>query len=521
LKIIPIILSIPLLLTVTGCGYQPAAATLTATATHLSATALPTETLEPSPTGTALPTETPQPSLTPPPLPTAIPDSWRTYTNPALNVTFRYPDGWQAETPTRYSGPDGFFDLSARTYPASVFDSLSTLCVLEANRARPSIYGTLPMTGGWQEQGVGDRCAVIPVDENPAGEQAVLFARYPLPAPPEQVLVLRTDAAHYGGIVSTLRFIDSITPTPSTPGYYNSPACGVEPPGPPVTVSHFAGLTITEYAIAIAACDPWLYLDGFRLRMGGLTQKMNDIYSSGLAVQIAEANRLLAPFNYRLVGSPAGDAPVGFDVYHGEKLLASRSDRLGPVSVNAAGDDFVFWIQDMMTNHPPVEVRRDSLRALTVWDHGFNTVWAGTGLISYADAGQLYVQSNSQQIYSMAIPPFSPAGWPVRGLWSWQGHWLLEVANVVVQDGELQNLKLGYDEMFEWHLVHGSPFYFFSRGGAYGLAYAGQELSQRYDDVIHGQLCCDPAFYSIRSSAAGAWFFALKDGVWRLVSVLA
>ncbi len=507
MKIIPIFLSILLLLTVTGCGYQPAAATLTAT---------------------ALPTQTPQPSQPPPH--TAIPASWRTYTNPALNVSFRYPDGWQAETPTRFRGPDGFFDLSTRTYPASVFDSLPTLCVLEANRARPSVYGALPVTGGWQEQGAGYRCAVVPGDENTAGEQAVLFARYPPPALPEQVLVLRADAAHYGGIASTLRFIDSITPTPSIPGYYNSPACSVEPPSPPVTVSHFAGLTITEYAIATAACDPWLHFDGFRLRLGGtfsgrlsmgeLTQNLNAAYSSGLAIQIAEDNRLLAPFDYRLVSSPAGGAPAGFDVYHGEKLLASGGDRLGPVSVNADGTDFVFWMQDRMTNQPPIEVRRDSLRTLTIWDDGFNTVWAGAGLVSYEYAAQLYLQSNGQRIYSMAIPPFNPAGWPVRGLWSWQGHWLLEVANVVVQDGVLQNLKLGYDEMFEWRLVNGSPFYFFSQGGTYGLAYAGQKLPQRYDDVIHGQLCCDKAFYSIRSSAAGAWFFARKDGVWYLVSVL-
>ena len=35
-------------------------------------------------------------------------------------------------------------------------------------------------------------------------------------------------------------------------------------------------------------------------------------------------------------------------------------------------------------------------------------------------------------------------------------------------------------------------------------------LPLRYDDIIHGQLCCDPGRYSIISTPTGAWFYALK-----------
>ncbi len=485
-------------------------------------------------TPTSTPSETPEATLTAPPIPTAIPASWRTYTNLALNVTFRYPESWQAETPTRYRGPDGFFDLSTRTYPASVFDSLRTICTLEANRAGPSTYGAAPRFGSWQPMRTEadvNGCTVAPEGEDPAGEQAVLFTRYPLPAPPKQVLMLRTDAAHFGGIASTLRFASYVTPTPSTPGYYNSPDCSAVPPGPPVTVSHFGGLAITEYAIATAACNPRYQYDGFSLRMAvaGLRQKMYAARSEDLARQIAEDNCLLAPFDYHLVGSPA-DAPAGVTVYQGQKLLASGITRLGPVSVKADGTDFVFWIQDQMTNQPPVEVRHDSLRTLTIWDDGFNNAWAGENLISYEYGSghltpvgaptQIVVKSNGQPVYTLTAPLSWAGISPVIGLWSWQGHWLLEQGNVVVQDGVLQNLALGYDEMFDWHLVNGSPLYFFSRGGSFGLSYAGQELPPHYDDVLHGKLCCDWGVYNIDPTTSGAWFYALKDGVWRLVSVL-
>src|SRR5512133_3691832 len=78
----------------------------------------------PTPAGSpvAMQTETSAPTITPPVPPTPIPATWKTFTSPALNVTLRYPDNWKIETAaqkaTRASGPDGFFEISTRTYPA-------------------------------------------------------------------------------------------------------------------------------------------------------------------------------------------------------------------------------------------------------------------------------------------------------------------------------------------------------------------------------------------------------------------
>jgi hypothetical protein len=118
---------------------------------------------------------------------------------------------------------------------------------------------------------------------------------------------------------------------------------------------------------------------------------------------------------------------------------------------------------------------------------------------------------------TLAVSQAGPAGYPVSGFWTWQGHWLLEMDSVVVQDGELLNNTLKYAEIFEWHLMSDEPFYFFQKESSYGIRYAGQELPLRYDDIIHGQLCCDPAVYSIISTPSGSWFYALKGDIWYMV----
>jgi hypothetical protein len=253
------------------------------------------------------------------------------------------------------------------------------------------------------------------------------------------------------------------------------------------------------------------------------------------------ANRLLEAFGYRLAsrqfglsnppGSTAPSEITVFDLYQGDTVLTNGITQFGPVSVSASGADYILWVQDTFNSKAAIEVRRGSVRTLNWWESGFNTAWVGTNLIRYAyasdhlfpigAASQATVYQNDETIYSLTIPQPGPAGNPVKWLWSWQGQWLLEAGNVVVQNGVLQNPLLGYDEMFAWHLVNDKPFYFFSSGDVYGIFYNGQILPQRYEDIIHGLLCCDPAAYSLESSSTGAWFYALKNKTWYLVSVLA
>lgn len=484
-------------------------------------------------------TESSAPTATQPILPTSIPETWKTFTNPAINVALRYPENWQAQAATRVSGSDGFFEISAWDYPASKFDRLVNLCVLDANNPDLTpIFGPFPFISDWlgwdvqRQEWMGHGCIVSP--SGSAGSQAVLYARDPRPEAHNQLLVLRADNAHFGGILSSLRFIEVDVPAPST-GYYDSPFCKEPPKAAPVTTRQVGNLVIREYAIANATCDPWKHFDGFQARVKTLAIVQNTTPNRGTESRVESANRALAPFDYRLVVRPTN--PQSYDLFKKADLVIEGFTYFGPVSVNAAGDDFILWVQDGFNNSAPSEVRRGSVRTLKAGEDGFNSVWAGADLITFgysrdrlfpigAPAG-VDISSNGQLIQSISIPQMGPSGTPVRQMWGWQGHWFVEVAGVLVQDGQLQNLKLGYDEIFNWHLVNDKPFFLMRQGksfptrpsGLYGMVYDGQVVPAFYDDIIHGDLCCDPAVYSVLGFSNGVRFYALRDGVWFLVSV--
>ena len=98
-------------------------------------------------------------------------------------------------------------------------------------------------------------------------------------------------------------------------------------------------------------------------------------------------------------------------------------------------------------------------------------------------------KSNGDVIYTFKVPSL-PNHYP--SFRAWNGHWILDVENFVIQDGEILNQKLGFQEMFEWGLVKDKPTYFFRKGSKVGISHDGQILPLQYQDVAHG-LCCEPS----------------------------
>lgn len=424
-----------------GAAYEAAPRQATAPTAPDSFAPLPTLTLSPS--------EEPLPVAAGPPTLTRIPESWKTYELPELGLSLRYPDYWSPQTETRYGGPDGFFELSTRPYAATVFGGLRTLCTLEANLHKHDDYGLYPTVFDWQGSvaAPGDGCSVRPSPDAPDSGQAALLTRYASDPDSGQIIILKSDAAHFTGLVSTLRLAALHTRTPSY-GLYTSPLCQLSPGTPRTVESEFAGLRVSEYAVVDAACHPYNHFDSFQSRARAFHPKPGDDW--------------LNPLH-----PPSADEPQ-------------------PVQV--AGDR-VEWKYDQ--------------------DH----------LFPVGAPSQLHVLRNGQVIYTLAIPHMSPAGGPVRSFWSWEDHWILEVENVVILDGEIQNQALGYDEMFEWHLVKGRPFYFFRKADRFGITYDGQIFPRRYQELIHGFLCCDPGAYRLVSTDSGARFYARRDGAWWYVVV--
>ena len=459
----------------TSCGLAP---DLTPPAATPTSTAAAQATLEPypsnatptaastiiepaatTPLGTEEPyppnaTPTAAPTITEPATTTPIPASWENFSASTLKIQFRYPAEWQAEAPLHLSGTDGFVEVSLLDYHASSFDVMRTVCVLEANTGRPAAYGAGPLIADWQGWDTERQTW--------AGSGCI---------------VMPSDSMHPDGLAQAVLF-----------ARYPPPQMHDKLLVLRADEAHFSGILST-------------------LRFQDYTPPAT---SSGY------------------YNSPACDeAKVGLP------QVALRTEALVITETAIANKNCDPWLhfdgfQNLVNSSGVQTVRRLAYQNdLTAWLKGINTAWVGTDFMGYEYASsplfpvgapsQIHITRNGQVVDTLAVAQAGPAGYPVRGFWSWKGHWLLEMDSVVVQDGKLLNNTLKYAEIFEWHLMNDEPFYFFQKDSSYGISYAGQELPLRYDDIIHCQLCCDNALYSIISTPSGAWFYALKGDIWYMV----
>ncbi len=135
---------------------------------------------------------------------------WKTYSNPAFNVTLEYPANWQhmPEYGERYGGADGFFEVSPAFSPELTVDEA---CELQANhKLKP--YGSQPQVERLQVQGQ-EACLIWPSDDQVKDMegQAALIVRYPEPV---QIMgdvygyfILWADKNHIREIGKKLRFV--------------------------------------------------------------------------------------------------------------------------------------------------------------------------------------------------------------------------------------------------------------------------------------------------------------------------
>ena len=158
---------------------------------------------------------------------------------------------------------------------------------------------------------------------------------------------------------------------------------------------------------------------------------------------------------------------------------------------------------------------------------------AGENYNQDGSAGWIALTRNGQEIYRLDIGPGSPVT-ALRGLWVYDGHWVLEVAQVtqhrqgnainlevlgqIVQDGVLLNRKLGYDEAFGFQTIATRPFYFFKRSGRVTAWYDGQEIPLDVESVSHYG-CCSAAQYNPLVLTNMVAFFGKRGQTWYLVQL--
>jgi hypothetical protein len=105
---------------------------------------------------------------------------------------------------------------------------------------------------------------------------------------------------------------------------------------------------------------------------------------------------------------------------------------------------------------------------------------------------------------------------PLRSFTAWDGHWVLEVDDHLIIDGQDLGQARGYDAAFGFALVHDQPFYFFDQSGLVHISYGGQTLPNSYDNLFHNQ-CCEAAIHNVQDRGDAVLFHALRDGTWYFV----
>jgi hypothetical protein len=140
-------------------------------------------------------------------------------------------------------------------------------------------------------------------------------------------------------------------------------------------------------------------------------------------------------------------------------------------------------------------------------------------------AGWVTLDRNGSEIYRIDTGMASPVT-ALRGLWTYDGHWVLETALIttdavmgrLTRDGLVLNEALGYSDVFNFQLMGGRPFYFFSRRGGIGYSYSGRESAPAFDEVPHYG-CCSVAELNPRQARDMVAFFARKGESWYYVEV--
>jgi hypothetical protein len=288
-----------------------------------------------------------------------------------------------------------------------------------------------------------------------------------------------------------------------------------------------AGATslIVDQVPIIAADDHWPGNLEYNDRLGEeVLARIEGLRDRAADRLLAGNNAALAPFGYRLEDHPTNGWPRRtYDLYREgqpEPLLRGL-EKVWPVSTNDSATDFCLAAENEAGIRPfYLQVSRDGVQA---WD-AMASNWLAPAYVGDALARLTYtghatltyqIELGSSVIYTGTAYQYG-AYMPLRHFSAWDGHWVLEVDDHLILDGQDLGQALGYDAVFGFALLGGQPFYFFEQDGVVRLSFGGPVLPHAYDLVIHNR-CCEAAIHNVEAGPGAVWFHALRNGTWYFV----
>ncbi len=251
------------------------------------------------------------------------------------------------------------------------------------------------------------------------------------------------------------------------------------------------------------------------------------------SARMERINAKLQPFGYRFAVRP-GDWESHASLMRGQAVVVANTFVPSRVEVNRSRSDFAMVIENTPNTRPfHLLVTKAGPQAWDPFLHGYA---APTFLdddlvvldadISSSEMKEIpyKVMKGNTVLYEGISPPVF-VDLPIKGLWSWDGHWALEIDGRLVIDGVDHNAVMGYDRAYGFRIINHQPFYFYEttsistgekEGMVVGVSYATWDLPQQYDEVIHYR-CCEPSMFNPAGNDTMVWFWARRDGVWYYV----
>lgn len=442
-----------------------------------------------------------RPSLTP------ISATLQLFEDPAGGFSLHLPVAWEkGPDGLSYSGKDGFFRMGY--LPEMAYQQKAAHVCAALKRAFPGrwIDGDYSVNGAELAQ----VCSLLPAAGNKSDPPRLILQDRD--APPEQhYAYLEADQTHLDSILTWL-----VLKNPASNGTYNLYLGGSLRPEDQAFWDHAdlmpPGLKVVEYAVAQeenGSVDS-LY-DSYTYEYPGEKVQWREDSSPSSR---ASTGKVLEDFGYHLVeGETFYENRETFDLYRQGEQILSRIESIGHTSISASGQDFATILTDPESKQ--WLLRKDGI---SLWDRDPFTyiladpIFLGEELIYPVwNPPQVVILRGSESIYSIPVNFYTSN--PVQQFFQWERGWMMETDGYLVQDGEILNDKLGYEEIFGWRLLNDQPTYFFRKGPKVGISYNSKILPVSYDYVVH-YYCCAYGMMNPRGGQNMMRFYGLRDGTW-------
>ncbi len=272
-------------------------------------------------------------------------------------------------------------------------------------------------------------------------------------------------------------------------------------------------LVVEEYALVDVDADSPTHFEFMQRLTSDITEKRMQWKNLTPDLAVQDINTILSKYGYSI----KHDAMLSSYTYRLLENYAILIDGVYPVgnaTENKAQDDFALLVQ---TNDGTSYLLQKS--GLQEWHPGemtsFAPVYYQNELIYPVINSDIQIVTESGKVLYETSLPSNPVMNPIQTFQSWNGHWILEKDGEVIMDGKSLNKELSFDEIFDWQIIQGEPFFFVreNKNSSYSIVYAGQQLDQQYDDIAHYQ-CCEPAAFNPQGNDYMTWFYASRDGIW-------